>query len=207
MHWQRRIRLTREVGDREGSANSLVLLGQMAFHQGDDATARSLIVESLALSREIGEPGRIANSLSSLARVTAFQGDYMAARALYEESLATARKIGVKVIIASALEGLAGIVAVLGEPAGAARLWGTAEALREAIGTPLPPIERADYERAITGARTQLGEKAFAVAWAEGRTLTLEQALAAQGPVTLPQQLAAGPAPAPQRSHPGILRD
>ncbi len=66
----------------------------------------------------------------------------------------------------------------------AARLWGAAEALRYMVGSPLPPVFRADYERSVTAARTQLGEKAFTAAWAEGRAMTPEQALDAQGPVT-----------------------
>ena len=59
-------------------------------------------------------------------------------------------------------------------------MWGTAEALREAMGTPLPPVYRADYERAVAAARTQLGEKFFVTAWVQGHNMTLEQALAAQ---------------------------
>jgi DNA-binding NarL/FixJ family response regulator len=63
----------------------------------------------------------------------------------------------------------------------AARLWGAAEILREAARTPLPPVEFASYERAVAAARTQLGEHAFTQAWAEGRTMTPEQAIAAHG--------------------------
>lgn len=70
----------------------------------------------------------------------------------------------------------------------AARLWGAAGALREALGTPLPPVARADYERAVAAARTTSGERAFAVAWAQGRSMTPEQALAARGAVTPPEQ-------------------
>jgi len=40
--------------------------------------------------------------------------------------------------------------------------------------------------RAVAAARTQLGEQAFAAAWVEGRTLSLEQALATPGQVALP---------------------
>ena len=46
---------------------------------------------------------------------------------------------------------------------------------------PLPPVERADYERAVDVARDHLGEQAFTALWAEGRTMSLEQVLAAQG--------------------------
>src|SRR5436309_7027862 len=59
------------------------------------------------------------------------------------------------------LEGLASVVAVQGELAWATHLWGTAEALREAIGAPLQPIERADYEQAVATARDHLGVETF----------------------------------------------
>jgi hypothetical protein len=72
---------------------------------------------------------------------------------------------------------LAAAIAAQGNPAWAAHLWGAAEALREAIGTPLPPVERVPYHWAVAAARTQLGEQAFATAWAEGRALSPEQAL------------------------------
>jgi len=82
-------------------------------------------------------------------------------------------------LIASGLEGLASVVAAQDEPSWAARLWGSAEVMREAIGAPLPPIERADYDHAVAAVRAHLGEEAFASAWAEGRTMTVEQVLAA----------------------------
>jgi hypothetical protein len=88
-----------------------------------------------------------------------------------------AQEIGDKELIVSGLEGLASVVAVQGEMAWATHLWGTAEALREAIGAPLQPIERADYEQAVATVRDHLGEKAFASAWAEGRAMTAEQVL------------------------------
>jgi hypothetical protein len=75
---------------------------------------------------------------------------------------------------------LAQTVAAQKEHAWAAHLWGAAAALRESCGIPLMPIDRADYESAIADARLQLGAQDFASAWAEGRTMTLAQVLAAQ---------------------------
>ena len=66
----------------------------------------------------------------------------------------------------------------------AARLWGAAEVMRETIGEPLSPVEQASYERAIKNARRRLGVRAFAAAWAQGRTLTPDQALQVQLPRT-----------------------
>jgi len=69
------------------------------------------------------------------------------------------------------------LVASQGEHEWAARLWGAAEALREAIGAPMPPVYRATYEQAVALARAQVGEEAFAAAWAEGLAMPLEQTI------------------------------
>jgi hypothetical protein len=58
-----------------------------------------------------------------------------------------------------------------------ARLWGAATTLREAIGAPREPAEQPKHEERTAQAREALGEVAFAAAFEEGRTLTLEQAI------------------------------
>lgn len=123
-----------------------------------------------------------------LGKVEAARGDYAFARTLYEESLAMAQEIGDRELIASGLEGLASVVAAQGTLTWAARLWGAAEALREAIGAPLQPIEWADYEQAVATARDHLGEETFASAWTQGRAMTAEQALTVGERMIHPQQ-------------------
>jgi len=59
----------------------------------------------------------------------------------------------------------------------AVRLFGAAEALREAIGLLSAPQERADYDARLAATRSRLGVVAFEAAWAEGRAMTLEQAI------------------------------
>jgi predicted ATPase/class 3 adenylate cyclase len=162
--------LDREVDSKEGIAASLGLSAWFALSRGDAAMARLQAEESIALYREMGHREGTAESLCFLARAVALQGEHSAARALYEESLAIAREVGDKELIATGLEGLASVVAVQGEPAKAARLWGEAEALREVIGAPMPPIDRADYDRSVAAACVELGEKDFATAWTEGRS-------------------------------------
>jgi predicted ATPase/class 3 adenylate cyclase/DNA-binding CsgD family transcriptional regulator len=188
--------LCRGVGHKDGTAWALGLSAEVFLQQGDTIMARSLLEESMVLSREIGDRN-VAWLLIVLGRVAASKGDYTAARALYEESLATGREVDDKLNIAFCLEGLADVVAIQGEPAWAAHLWGAAEALRDAIGAPLPPVYHTDYDRSVAAARAQLGEKSFAAAWIEGRIMTPEQALAAQGPVTLPQPLPTAPTSMP----------
>jgi len=60
----------------------------------------------------------------------------------------------------------------------AARLLGAAEALREATGTPMTPVETTEYELTLPTVRSRLGEATFNAAWAEGRALIIEQAIA-----------------------------
>jgi predicted ATPase/class 3 adenylate cyclase/DNA-binding CsgD family transcriptional regulator len=206
--------ILREVDDKEGIGKSLCLLGQLVLHQRDAATARLLIEESLTVCREAGYRRGTAESLFFLANIAAFQGDYAAASGLYEESLGIFREVDEKWFVVSCLEGLGTAIAAQGQPAWAARLWGTAESLRDGTDLPIPfvgeasdpllllPVEHDRYEQAMAVARTQLGEEAFTAAWAEGRTMSLKQALVAQGLVIMPQQLATGPAPAPPAKSP-----
>src|SRR5262249_46585124 len=143
----------------------LQLLGQIFLQQGKIAKARELCEEILATFQDWGERSIERDAyLVSLARAVAGQGDLAAAQQLYRRSLALARAMGTNESIAFCLEGLAAVVAAQGEPSWAARLWGIAEARRETLETPLPPVYQAGYERSVAAACTQLGEQSFAVA-------------------------------------------
>src|SRR6266566_3725573 len=173
--------LSRELGFKEGIAAARCLFGQLALGQGDLATAHSQVEESVTLYKEMGHRYGTAESLAVLGKVVAAQGDYASARRLYEESLALSGELGEKWVIATCLLGLGEVVAAQRQLAWAAQLWGAADALRDALGVPIQPVELADYERSLSAARVHLGERAFAAAWAQGRSMTPEQALAAKG--------------------------
>jgi predicted ATPase/DNA-binding CsgD family transcriptional regulator len=187
--------LSREIGFKEGIAASVLYLGQLALSQGDGATARSLAEESVVLYKEMGHRYGTAESLAVLGKVLAAQGDYEAARTLYEESLAISGESGEKWVIAASLVGLGEVVAAQQKLAWAAQLWGAADAVRDAIGLPIVPVELADYERSLSAARVHLGERAFAAAWAQGRAMTPEQAVAAQGQKPAPPPATTTPPP------------
>ena len=97
---------------------------------------------------------------------------------LLAESLATRRELADKAGIVGCLEGMAAVALAKRRPERAARLFGTSAMLRETIDAPLSPAERLAYERDLVMGRAQLDEGTFAAAWAEGRTMTLEQAVA-----------------------------
>jgi DNA-binding CsgD family transcriptional regulator len=113
--------------------------------------------------------------------VLAAQGDFTVARRQYEESLAISDELGEQRVIAACLVGLGEVVAAQHKLTWATQLWGAADALQDSLGVSILPIELADYERSLSAARVHLGERAFAAAWAQGRAMTPQQALAAQG--------------------------
>ncbi|MGH2443073.1 MAG: hypothetical protein ACRDFX_07920, partial [Chloroflexota bacterium] len=53
----------------------------------------------------------------------------------------------------------------------AARIWGSAEAIREKIGQPLPPSEEETRRKFSEGALADCGEVEFRAAWAHGRSV------------------------------------
>ena len=188
--------LARREGYKEPLVDALFVSGLVALQQGDYATARAQLEEGLALSRELGERQNVAQYLMGLAQVSFVQGDYAAARALFEESL-TLSNAGNTYFIANCLVGFAALAAAQGAWTWATRLSGAAGALCQAIHGVLPPAVRAMQEFTSAAARAQLGEDVFTAAWAEGCTMTPEQALAAQGPLTMPTIAPAGPSSVP----------
>jgi DNA-binding CsgD family transcriptional regulator len=171
--------LSRELGDKNGMAFYFWISGWVALSQGNTASAQTLAEQSLTLWQEMGDRWRALYALALLGRIKVSQGDFSAPRTTYEESITRARALDDSWITAFCLEGWAIIVAAQSEREWAVRLWGAAESLRERGGVRLTPLERVDYEPAVASARTQLGAMAFDAAWAEGRSMTLEQILVA----------------------------
>jgi DNA-binding CsgD family transcriptional regulator/tetratricopeptide (TPR) repeat protein len=174
------VALFQETGDREGLADALGVLGMTALSRGDLAAARSLAGESRTIFESIGDRRGVAKTLTVMGDIFLEEGELEAARARHEEGLEILRDLDDRWGMAWCLEGLAGVTASQGQPARAARIFGAAEALREAIEGPRPPVRQAIYKREVAAARAGLDDKAFAAAWAEGRAMAPEQALATE---------------------------
>ena len=126
----------------------------------------------------LGDQQSIAFASITLGTIAYNRGDSQRAQALLKQSLIVFSELGDRREIAECLELLAGLASTLGLPERAARLYGSAEALIESIGLSPAPTERYQYERNVAAARARLDEAAFAAAWAEGRAMPLEQAIA-----------------------------
>jgi non-specific serine/threonine protein kinase len=117
--------------------------------------------------------------LLDLAEVAREQGDLARATAYQRQSLRLAWEYGEMRLIVEALEAAARTAVVADRGLAAARLFAAAERCRDLTGIGRwTSFARTSYERAVAAARAALGEAAFAAAWAAGRALPLERAVA-----------------------------
>jgi hypothetical protein len=116
--------------------------------------------------------------LHVLGRINRWCGDTGRAEAQFHESLALFHSLGNAWGVALNISGLAAARVSHGDLEIAAELFGAEEAMREAVGEPLFPTIRRDHERAVGALREVLDEATVTTAWARGRALTPEQALA-----------------------------
>jgi non-specific serine/threonine protein kinase len=155
----------------------------VAVARGDYEQAIALREEGLALAREVvdSEIGEnFTTNLSLLLGAIAFlgQGDFQRARAFSKEGLELYRQLKlIATLTIYHLQVAAAVAGSQGQPVRSARLWGAVESLHEAIGSTISPLERHFYGPYIAAARAQLGEAAWEAAWAEGKAMSLDEAV------------------------------
>jgi hypothetical protein len=159
-----------------GLAGTLEWLASIASRRGDRRAARALLEERLATCRALGETELLLHALGGMGHLERDEGDYTRARAFYHESLFLRRKLGHQLALAQSLEDLAALAGRERRWERAVRLLGAAEAFCETLGVRPPVAVIPEYERTVAEGRAAMGEAAFALAWAEGRALSLEQA-------------------------------
>jgi hypothetical protein len=117
------------------------------------------------------------SSRSEIGHVFRKQGRHHEAATVYRETIRVWQELGQRAAVAHELECFAFIACAHSQAQIAARLFGAAESLRESVNSPMTAIERAEYDQNISALRAHMDESAFAMAWAEGRALTMEQAI------------------------------
>ncbi len=169
--------LLEELGDRHGLAMNVSNLGEVARHLGEPERAAALYDEALALARELGARQIEAIMLCNVGDLARERNDLERACAEYRGSIDVAREIGQQRTLSWALTGLAEIAAAQGLLPEAVRLFAVIAGLREAIRYSLTVDEARALEGNLAGLREGLGGPAFEEAWAQGRELSLEQAI------------------------------
>ena len=170
--------LFRECGDDFRVAQQNAALAGIAFDEGNYAEARTRYEEALSFYRQVRFNLQIDTALWMLGVIAIRERDYARAKAWYSECLRFDQQIGTKTQLAECLIGFAGIAQAEQLLARAAQLLGAAEAEVEARQIPLENRDRAELQRLTTVLREELGEAAFEARSAEGRAMSMEEAVA-----------------------------
>jgi predicted ATPase len=109
------VTLSRELGDDQGLARSLGILGLVLQEQGELDAGRFRIEEGLALCRRLGCTWDLASLLLNTGLTARRQGNYSQAAALYQEGLTLARALGDRYLIAYGLTYSGGIAIYQGD--------------------------------------------------------------------------------------------
>jgi tetratricopeptide (TPR) repeat protein len=176
--YQEALALARQHDDMLGVATALNNLAVVARDQGERNEARQLFEESIAIRRAVGDRHGLALTLANLADVLSQSGDHHYAQTLLSESLTIERDLGAGPGIAFVLERLAGVAAAQGQARRALRLAGAAAAQRASLGVAAPRGAQLMLDQRLGPAREALDQATAALAWAEGKALPRDEAVA-----------------------------
>jgi predicted ATPase/DNA-binding CsgD family transcriptional regulator len=176
--YEESLALCRKIEYRVGIAEQHCSLAEVARRRGDFALAASLFAESQALYHRPGFAGEAQNPLDGLGRVACSQGDYAQARSLQLRALAIRRVPGDPISLLQSLQSLAILASAQEQFVRAARLFGAVEAFVQPLSYCFLPIWRAEHKRSVEATRARLAAAEFMTLFAEGQTMTLEQAVA-----------------------------
>jgi tetratricopeptide (TPR) repeat protein len=176
--YEESLALTHEAGDPWAAAAPLTNLAALIDRQGDLPTARSMYEESLRLCRDMGININTVSVLNSLALLLVRSNEPDEAAGLIAESLDLCRRLGARGFAVESAQILAWVPFLKGRPEVSARLLGAAETAQEALGKEMPATHTGLYRAGIETIRRALGDTAFAIAWEEGRSLSLDVAIA-----------------------------
>ena len=169
----------RVVGDGNTTAWVLLMLACAIWRQEHDAEqSAKLLRESAAQFEEIKDISEAHYPLTLLAQLEQIMGNEAEARFLYEKAVGIAAETDNfqdPVYPPLLMVGLGSLAGSAGKPERAARLLAAGES---GIPGHCGFFSRSDFDRAMVSVRAQLGEAAFAQAWAAGKAMTRDQVLA-----------------------------
>ncbi|HSR20399.1 MAG TPA: adenylate/guanylate cyclase domain-containing protein [Anaerolineales bacterium] len=170
--------LMQESGDRWFTAMSLLALAITTMLSGDHEGARRQLNSLTPLFEELGDRHRGNMVRSELAHIDRREGQLQKAESAYRETIAEWKRLGHRAAVAHQLECFAILAQTSEDGRRAAQLYGAAEALRQRIGIAMTPAEKTEYDVQIDRLKAGMQPKDFSAAWAAGRAMSLEHAVA-----------------------------
>jgi tetratricopeptide (TPR) repeat protein len=162
------------------SFQSGVLLLGLAYNArflGQFETAKKHFETGLKMFEYVGHKGFVTVMNAEIAHTERAMGNYSNAKNTYKETIKVFQDLGNRPAVAHQLECFAMIAIVEEEPQRAAKLFAAADALRELTGHKRTDEEETEEAKFMSRLRAMLPAGEFNALWAEGRSMTLEQAI------------------------------
>ncbi len=170
--------LLREHANWRLYAFALSRLGAIATLQGNFSQAWIWLNEAEPLLRDYSEPGLRNATLVYLGVLALTQGDPVLSMTYLREALLVAQQTGNLYMFAISLIALGCASGRTRAPSYAVRICSAAEALFESLHTALPAAYRPHYHAYLGLLKSQVDEATWSAWWAEGKTLSQEEAIA-----------------------------
>lgn len=155
----------------------LGFLGDISFRYGDYPSAQKLYAEGIKLFRELQNKNMLTYSIRRMGYMALRQSDHATANSLFKECLQLNQELGHQLGMTACIAALAAALVAHGEIVYAAKLFGSVEASLNTLKASLFAIDQIEYESNLAAARAQLDDANFEAAWAEGLSMTLDQAI------------------------------
>ena len=152
-------------------------LGEVALSAGNLPAAQVRFARSLKVCRDAEDKRGEAIALWRLGKTDAAGGDVDTARKRLTEALQALQAFEMNSEALDCLEDYVKLLQVAGQVENAVRISAAGTAVREALRLPRTPHREAEMQARITAARAELGDGAFAAAWAGGLTWALDEAI------------------------------
>jgi predicted ATPase/DNA-binding CsgD family transcriptional regulator len=166
-----------ELGDEARVADCIFQQALLAYFSGDLATASEDAGRCLAIRRRRGDRVGTAYAIGLLGCAAIDHGDLTRARQLLTEAMEVMRELEDQVDVPFGLDALVRLAVAEGRYGRAMRLAGAAGSRRDATGMANVAPWKEVVDRDLERARHVLGEEAAAHEWAQGATLTWQEAL------------------------------
>jgi tetratricopeptide (TPR) repeat protein len=174
--YEESVRVFREHGDEHSALLATRNLAANYAELGDDERARALYEDNLERARATHNDRVEASTLGALAMISLAEGQLEEAASMLKSSLRIHARLGDVLDTAVDLCRFASVLARNGEAATAACLLASFDSLGDEVGIRRSGVVEMN-ETTLAAIRAQLDDAAIAETWAQGRKLTVGEAV------------------------------
>jgi predicted ATPase/DNA-binding SARP family transcriptional activator len=176
-HLDQALLIYQNLDDKRGIARTVSNRAIVLAYESNFSGAVEILKDYLDLVQNLEDLSTVAWYQFGLGTFQILHGEIEQGVRHLEKGLSLYCQINNIFFIGNCMIGLAGAANARYQPLEAARFFGAREAIHESIGSKLDSGVQPIYQSLVAQTHALLGESAFASAWAEGRAMTLDEAV------------------------------